>query len=177
MTVFFYQACVWQISFSPWYCSTEKPEVVVITGSHTVNQGSDLDLTCVVTGIPRPIILWQFSGVLVVPSQDGRISFPELDSLHVKFMTGQDAGDYKCIAENAVGTSSMVANVLVRREWEMISISVSRVSCQRVPYPPCLRMADRALLAGYPRFLWIYYLLMHGQDLWKHCIISYFIPK
>ena len=24
------------------------------------------------------------------------------------------------------------------------------------PYPPCLRMADRALLAGYPRYVLVY---------------------
>ena len=30
---------------------------------------------------------------------------------------------------------------------------ISRVSCQKGPYPPCLRMADRALFAGYPRFV------------------------
>ena len=30
---------------------------------------------------------------------------------------------------------------------------ISMVSCQKGPYPPCLRMADRALLAGYPRYM------------------------
>ena len=25
----------------------------------------------------------------------------------------------------------------------------------KMPYPPCLRMADRALLAGYPRYKYI----------------------
>ena len=30
------------------------------------------------------------------------------------------------------------------------------------PYPPCLRMADRALLAGYPRMLCVFIYMKHS---------------
>ena len=46
-------------------------------------------------------------------------------------------------------------------------------------YPPCLRMANRALLAGYPRYVpgapftkWYYVV---SQDLWSLCIYRGFV--
>ena len=38
---------------------------------------------------------------------------------------------------------------------------MSMVSCPKGPYPTCLRMADRALFAGYPRIMVIH---LHRGD-------------
>ena len=47
----------------------------------------------------------------------------------------------------------------------------------KVPYPPCLRMADRAILAGYPRYIDVQLTFNQlngvlGQFVWCHLVMG-----
>ena len=91
-----------------------KPTVTVIDGQTFINQGDDLDLVCKVAGIPEPTVSWLFNGQFVRATSDTRISFPTENSLSVKFVTGADSGNYKCVASNAAGVDSADVTVQIR---------------------------------------------------------------
>ena len=95
------------------------PSILRISGDFAVSQGSDLSLTCLVSTQtwPQPVILWHFNNQLIVPSADSRISFPTRNSLLVKYVQPEDAGNYECIAENSAGFDSMSTVVLIRRKY------------------------------------------------------------
>ena len=77
-----------------WYISTVPPKVERIEGVPVLYQEEDLNLKCHVTGIPYPAIEWQKNRVPVIATQNGRISFPDEESLSIKFVTVDDTGSY-----------------------------------------------------------------------------------
>ncbi|XP_052221507.1 cell adhesion molecule DSCAM-like isoform X2 [Dreissena polymorpha] len=89
------------------------PKVEQIEGIPILYQGESLLLKCHVTGIPAPLIEWQFNRQSLAPSTNGRISFPASNSLSVKFVTGGDAGIYTCQTSNSAGVSQKDISVYV----------------------------------------------------------------
>ena len=83
-----------------------------------INQGSTLQLECDVTGLPSPNITWLKDGGRVLPTQDGRVTFPAPSSLKVMFVTSADGGSYTCQAQNVAGTATQSVDVQVRGEEE-----------------------------------------------------------
>ncbi|XP_069120341.1 contactin-5-like isoform X2 [Argopecten irradians] len=89
------------------------PRVHRIVGNAIVYVTKDLELTCLVDGVPAPSINWRHEGIQVAPTFDGRVSFPERHRLLVRAAAISDAGEYKCLADNLAGTSEMEINVFV----------------------------------------------------------------
>ena len=72
---------------------TVPPKVERIEGVPVLYQEEDLNLRCHVTGIPSPTIEWQKNRAPVRATQNGRISFPDEESLRIKFVTVEDTGN------------------------------------------------------------------------------------
>lgn len=92
------------------------PSILSIAGDLDLEQGHDLYLTCKVEGVPRPSILWSVRGKTIIPTSDGRVSFPQFNSLLIQYARGEDSGEYKCTAENDAGVAKQAAQVFVKGE-------------------------------------------------------------
>lgn len=68
--------------------------------------GEPLQLRCKFSGIPRPEISWYKDGIKIVPeSNESRIILMEDDTvLDVQFIKAEDEGQYKCLAQNRLGS-------------------------------------------------------------------------
>ena len=62
----------------------------------------------------------------------------------------------------SLGLNELMQHSLCKKDKLFIVTQMSRESCQKGPYPSCIRMADRALLAGYSRCVSLPVVQMHG---------------
>ena len=53
--------------------------------------------------------------------------------------------------------------------WIFMSTSYINGILPKGPYPPCLRMADRAVLAGYHIYIYIYIYIYISDITWHNC--------
>ncbi|EYB87861.1 hypothetical protein Y032_0256g374 [Ancylostoma ceylanicum] len=83
------------------------PEFVELLRSCTVNEKQEAVLKCKVKGEPRPKIKWTKEGKEVEMSTRIRTEFKEDGTLTLTIneVTQQDAGEYRCMAENELGTA------------------------------------------------------------------------
>ncbi|KAL3188602.1 hypothetical protein MRX96_022604 [Rhipicephalus microplus] len=113
-----------------------KPEV-------TANAGSDVTLSC----LERPFLIvsveWTFRDELV-ESNEGRFKILVDGSLHISQLTGDDAGPYRCTADDGHQKVSHVTNLVVyvpatiRPSSATVTVTVSetaRMACLAVGYP------------------------------------------
>ncbi|XP_077521556.1 proteoglycan-like sulfated glycoprotein papilin isoform X3 [Amblyomma americanum] len=113
-----------------------KPEM-------TANAGSDVTLPC----LDRPFLImsvvWAFRDESV-ESNDGRFKILVDGSLHISQLTGDDAGPYRCTAEDGKQKVSHVTNLVVyvpatiRPSDTVVTVSVfetARLECLAVGYP------------------------------------------
>lgn len=77
-----------------------------------VNQTRSLDCTLTEGIDPPPQIKWERHGVPVVTGPDVQISL-DGSKLTVPLVQPRDAGEYVCHAQNEVGKSTQIFNVLV----------------------------------------------------------------
>ncbi|XP_075987660.1 opioid-binding protein/cell adhesion molecule-like isoform X2 [Anticarsia gemmatalis] len=102
---------------------TEKPKVVNMSSSSggVVGEGSELTLTCVVTGSPVPTVLWSVTRKGQenerLTEKDGEFSADgNIYSLYIKSVKRDQAGKYYCYAFNKVGTHQAETEVIVQRK-------------------------------------------------------------
>ncbi|KAL1418936.1 hypothetical protein MTO96_005477 [Rhipicephalus appendiculatus] len=113
-----------------------KPEV-------TANAGSDVTMSC----LDRPFLIvsveWTFRDELV-ESNDGRFKILVDGSLHISQLTGDDAGPYRCTADDGRQKVSHVTNLIVyvpatiKPSSATVTVTVSetaRMACLAVGYP------------------------------------------
>lgn len=89
------------------------PEVEV-TGntSVTAGEGNSTSFTCTVSGHPKPVVSWIFSGGSlsfgdrIVKNEDSLDDYTLQSTLTINHLTDNDEGDYICTAKNDNGTSS-----------------------------------------------------------------------
>ena len=72
--------------------SSVPPKVERIEGIPLLYQEEELNLRCHVTGIPSPVVEWQKNREPLRATQNGRISFPEENTLRIMFVTTADTG-------------------------------------------------------------------------------------
>lgn len=89
------------------------PRVLQIRGQFVTDINRSVNLTCVYTGVPAPTISWFHDRQKIDASLDGRVRFPSVDSLLIKFAGKSDEGRYGCTVENALGNSSSYVNVII----------------------------------------------------------------
>jgi len=69
-----------------------------------VLEGNPLTIPCKAIGNPEPVIKWYFKGDPSALQNNSKYSIHRSGSLEIKNVGSQDAGNYKCTAENMVGT-------------------------------------------------------------------------
>ena len=60
------------------------PEISHINGSYILDAGTNLELLCVISGIPHPVVVWTYKGNVISPTQNRRITFSSADSIKVR---------------------------------------------------------------------------------------------
>ena len=71
-----------------------QPSIIGITGKTSVIEGGNVNLNCSAKGKPKPRITWT------------RLSDNSVVTMPLLNINRHDAGDYRCTAENGVGTPS-----------------------------------------------------------------------
>lgn len=90
--------------------------VTPLTGK-IVDQGADVTLEAIVDGFPTPEINVYKNGVPLQESANRNIRFEHNKvTVHLQRVGIEDAGRYSCIANSPVGTSTSVADVVVKSE-------------------------------------------------------------
>ena len=70
------------------------PSIIEITGNTSVIEGGNVNMNCSAKGKPKPRITWTRL------SDNSNVTMPLIN------INRHDAGDYRCTAENGVGTTS-----------------------------------------------------------------------
>ncbi len=91
--------------------SVDRPTATITTPPVVIETGSTLQLGCLATGAPAPMIVWSRNGMTFDPD-DVRVSMAG-GSLIVVNTTLNDSGDYQCIATSSAGTVSASLSVAV----------------------------------------------------------------
>ncbi|XP_077306602.1 neuronal growth regulator 1 isoform X1 [Lithobates pipiens] len=101
-----------------------SPKIYDISPSMIVNEGTNVSLTCLASGKPDPSISWRH----ISPSGKAK-PFGSGQYLDIYGITRDQAGDYECLAENAVPYSDVKkVNVVVNFAPTILEIMPSGVS-------------------------------------------------
>uniref|UniRef100_A0A452E7R9 Neuronal growth regulator 1 n=1 Tax=Capra hircus TaxID=9925 RepID=A0A452E7R9_CAPHI len=71
------------------------PKIYDISSDMTINEGTNVTLTCLATGKPEPSISWRHISPSAKPFENGQY-------LDIYGITRDQAGEYECSAENDV---------------------------------------------------------------------------
>ena len=102
-----------------FYSLAEKPTGTTPQFTHPletveVSEGTAVKLTCTVKGTPQPTIEWLKDGKPLKTSKRVKDDFDgEVASLSFAEADLDDEGDYKCVAQNDLGSASCTAELLV----------------------------------------------------------------
>lgn len=95
-----------------WLLSPALPYATLLPDSVAVRVGEVIRLQCLAHGTPPLSYTWsRLHGSL--PSR----ATVNGGDLQINLATADDAGSYKCVASNSVGSSEVVAKVTVRCEF------------------------------------------------------------
>jgi len=90
---------------------SEKPAITVHPQGDILKEGENVTLSCNATGNPAPTISWTRDGSPLNAS--GKISFSENKKLlTITNVSRTDSGEYRCGAENRVGSDTSDAATL-----------------------------------------------------------------
>ena len=90
-------------------CFAVPPTIVEISGSQTVTEGGNVTLECIADGKPIPNIIWT------------RLSNNRVVSMTLTDIRREDAGMYRCIVDNGIG-SPAAGDVLIVVQCECCNI-------------------------------------------------------
>lgn len=96
----------------PELCCPALPYTTVVPDNVAVRVGEVIRLQCLAHGTPPLTYTWA--------RLDGRLPPRAVVSggdLQINLATADDAGSYKCVASNGVGSSQVIAKVTVRCEF------------------------------------------------------------
>ncbi|XP_073449846.1 neuronal growth regulator 1 isoform X3 [Aquarana catesbeiana] len=122
-----------------------SPKIYDISPSMIVNEGTNVSLTCLASGKPDPSISWRH----ISPSGKAK-PFGSGQYLDIYGITRDQAGDYECLAENAVPYSDVKkVNVIVNFAPTILEITPSGVSLGKTGIIRCETAA-----VPFPTFEW-----------------------
>lgn len=92
--------------------------------------GTRVTLSCLSPrGLPEPVISWQKGNNTISIREDGRLSIHPAGDLVIENVQRSDAGVYRCIATNMVGTvTSNPANLIIQ-ERPVFTVSLKSIFC------------------------------------------------
>ncbi|KAL9989079.1 hypothetical protein ACROYT_G003587 [Oculina patagonica] len=91
-----------------------RPEFVLIPQDSVVDAGSTFVWDCTATGTPTPVLSWAKDGTKIQPGFPEHISVLSNNSLVIREVKPEDAGQYQCHASNGVGAHVVQATLSVR---------------------------------------------------------------
>ncbi|KAK2157272.1 hypothetical protein LSH36_194g05016, partial [Paralvinella palmiformis] len=92
-----------------------RPTIHAIIGNKTVNQGSIIDLRCLVEGHPKASIKWYHNGRRLDTTYNGRVVITESGNrLRIQYSSTGDGGHYGCMAYNEAGSDTKTVELFVR---------------------------------------------------------------
>ncbi|MCJ8729262.1 hypothetical protein PDJAM_G00104030, partial [Pangasius djambal] len=99
------------------------PRVLGYPRSVLVKSGSDAVLKCLISGEPKPDVLWERLNEPIIPegryciTQDGKVC-----TLSIYQVTLEDAGQYICRAKNSIGDTYAAATLKVEEESQNVQM-------------------------------------------------------
>ncbi|XP_036900257.1 titin isoform X1 [Sturnira hondurensis] len=95
--------------------TNEPPKVLQEMPRHAwCREGDFIVLECLLSGEPKPVVMWFQNGVLLTQNQ--KFQFEEVNCSHRLYIDDvdiQDSGKYKCVAKNNSGTAESVSYLTV----------------------------------------------------------------
>ncbi len=95
--------------------SISPPLVVISPMKQTVKENQSAVFQCSISGNPQPTVEWL--GANSAPL-NGRFHFDRDDSLEVRHVTLDDAGEYTCVGRNLLGTANKTAVMIVEGKFK-----------------------------------------------------------
>ena len=93
---------------------TKSPEIVQYLQDISAQDGSQTKLVCKVTGLPRPSVTWYKEDEVIYPSEEFKLSYEGDEcTLVIADVYPEDAGHYKVVAKNDVGTATTTCDLTV----------------------------------------------------------------
>ncbi|XP_029434740.1 basement membrane-specific heparan sulfate proteoglycan core protein isoform X5 [Rhinatrema bivittatum] len=86
---------------------------VLPKGPVRVKVGQNLNLECMGTGDPRPVVSWRRTGVLQKIHQQSPLHLDSHAVLQIPSVKPEDAGTYTCVGQNPVGSAQVQVEVHV----------------------------------------------------------------
>jgi len=100
-----------------------------------VQAGQRVDIPCSAQGVPAPAIAW-FKGRSAVPIDGGQFSHSLDGALSISSVQLPDAGVYKCVASNVVGSD--VSEITVRVQGISVRAVILPLVLARYNFMPVL---------------------------------------
>jgi len=93
---------------------TKSPEIAQYLQDISAQDGSQTKLVCKVTGLPRPSVTWYKEDEVIYPSEEFKLSYEGDEcTLVIADVYPEDAGHYKVVAKNDVGTATTTCDLTV----------------------------------------------------------------
>ncbi|XP_066905382.1 uncharacterized protein [Halyomorpha halys] len=91
------------------------PVFITPLNSQTFHEGSEMNLRCLVSGVPLPTVQWYHGKLCIDNEQAYNITYNNGEALLKKEkVTLKDDGEYSCIATNVVGSETNLCRVFVK---------------------------------------------------------------
>ena len=90
-----------------------------------VDAGSTFLWDCAATARPKPVITWKKENVELLPGNPEHIRVLSNNSLVIRGVKPEDAGQYQCHASNGVGVHVVQAELRVRSEEHLLFLCVT----------------------------------------------------
>ena len=98
--------------------SISAPTITLSSSQFTVNESITASLVCSASGNPPPHVAWsRVNGVL--PSDRTKVTSGGM--IQIDDARLEDAGKYKCVAQNILGRKEAVANLVVQSRFNEIA--------------------------------------------------------
>lgn len=96
-----------------------KPKFVLTPLDSEADAGSTFAWDCTATGNPTPVMTWEKDGELLLPGYSNNTSILPNNSLVIRSVKPEDAGQYQCYARNEIGVHVVqaVLRVIVNGNW------------------------------------------------------------
>lgn len=105
-----------------WTFSIDAPKIKQDIQSETVNESEAVYLNCIADGNPVPQVMWIFKNQTMATGS-------QQNTLMISKVTGNDAGEYTCTAENDLGFDTRTVSLKVESKSDVIDVNEIQRIC------------------------------------------------